>query len=153
MDNSPRRGINTTIQDISNIRMVNGLTLRGFLCEEAWKVNRLVKDNYLSFKQTWFTNKSEEKRAGKRKIKSEGDTTDGNSEPDDEQTEPVIERPKCCESPSSECLAGTLDSSSMMDDEIQVKDGSTGTTTFSSVASPSIETTSSPEGQALSDLA
>ena len=119
------------------------------LGEQAWKIDRLAKDNYSSFKQTWFTNKSEEKRAGKRKIKFEGDTTDGDSVPEREQTESVAKRAKHRESPSSECLAGMVDPSSM-DDGIQVEDSSTSITTFSSiietigtVTSPNVKTINS----------
>ncbi|KAI6021980.1 hypothetical protein EDC04DRAFT_2901085 [Pisolithus marmoratus] len=42
-------------------------------CEDSWKSNLLAKKHYSSFKQTWFTNKSDEKlnSATKRKAKSE----------------------------------------------------------------------------------
>ena len=43
------------------------------LGEGAWKIDRLAKDHYLSYKQTWFTNKSEEKLMLKRKVKLETD--------------------------------------------------------------------------------
>lgn len=43
------------------------------LCEDSWKSDLLAKKHYSSFKQTWFTNKSDEKlnSATKRKAKSE----------------------------------------------------------------------------------
>ncbi|KAI5991819.1 hypothetical protein EDD15DRAFT_2197275 [Pisolithus albus] len=43
------------------------------LCEDLWKSDFLAKKYYSSFKQTWFTNKSDEKlnSATKRKAKSE----------------------------------------------------------------------------------
>ncbi|KAN0097077.1 hypothetical protein V8E55_001523, partial [Tylopilus felleus] len=41
------------------------------LGKDGWKMDRLAKDHYPSFKQTWFMNKTEEKRVGKRKIKLE----------------------------------------------------------------------------------
>ncbi|KAI6000691.1 hypothetical protein EDD15DRAFT_2193240 [Pisolithus albus] len=43
------------------------------LCEDSWKSDFLAKKYYSSFKQTWFTNKSDEKlnSATKRKAKSE----------------------------------------------------------------------------------
>ncbi|KAG9309553.1 hypothetical protein JVU11DRAFT_10531 [Chiua virens] len=41
------------------------------LGEGAWKIDRLAKDHYSSYKQTWFTNKSKEKLALKRKVKLE----------------------------------------------------------------------------------
>ena len=63
------------------------------LGKDRWKIDRLAKDHYSSFKQTWFTNKSEEKWAEKRKMKSKGpgDSTDGSIiAPDSQATsEPV----------------------------------------------------------------
>lgn len=46
------------------------------LCEDMWKVDQLAKRHYASYKQTWFTNKSDEKStsAGKRKMKVESDS-------------------------------------------------------------------------------
>lgn len=44
------------------------------LGKNGWKIDKLAKDHYSSFKQTWFMNKTEERRAAKRKIKCEGDT-------------------------------------------------------------------------------
>ncbi|KAI5983611.1 hypothetical protein EDC04DRAFT_3008298 [Pisolithus marmoratus] len=42
-------------------------------CEDSWKSDLLAKKHYSSFKQTWFTNKSDEKlnSTTKRKAKSE----------------------------------------------------------------------------------
>ncbi|KAI6109374.1 hypothetical protein EDD16DRAFT_33497 [Pisolithus croceorrhizus] len=42
-------------------------------CEDSWKSNLLAKKHYSSFKQTWFTNRSDEKlnSTTKRKAKSE----------------------------------------------------------------------------------
>jgi len=50
------------------------------LGEGAWKIDRLAKDHYLSYKQTWFTNKSEEKLMLKQKVKLEADTDTSNGE-------------------------------------------------------------------------
>ena len=49
------------------------------LGEGAWKIDRLAKDHYSLYKQTWFTNKSEEKLMLKRKVKLEmdADTSSG----------------------------------------------------------------------------
>ncbi|KAF8141645.1 hypothetical protein EV363DRAFT_1443556 [Boletus edulis] len=46
------------------------------LCEDAWKVDKLAKRHYASYKQTWFTNKSDDKATSgsKRKMKAEPDT-------------------------------------------------------------------------------
>lgn len=45
------------------------------LCKDQWKSDMIGKKNYGSFKQTWFTNKSDEKgsRTSKCKVKKEGD--------------------------------------------------------------------------------
>ena len=47
------------------------------LGEDSWKIDKLAKDHYSSCKQTWFTNKSEERQPTERKLKSE-EGTNGN---------------------------------------------------------------------------
>ncbi|KAF8414547.1 hypothetical protein L210DRAFT_3658938 [Boletus edulis BED1] len=96
------------------------------LGEDEWKIDKLAKDHYPSFKQTWFTNKTEEKekRATKRKIKSEGDT-DVNSVSSRKLSEPVTKRPKQKSAssdthvvPAGEPIQDMIDYTSTMDAEI-----------------------------------
>ena len=105
------------------------------LGEDSWKIDKLAKDHYSSFKQTWFTNKSEERRPTKRKLKSEEGTNGNQGTADRGQSEPTAKRMRH-ESESSEHQA-----SSESSDDLLV----TSTTMPTGSSDKSAETTSSME--------
>lgn len=47
------------------------------LCADSWKSDMLAKKHYPSFKQTWFTNRSDERTANSTKRKMKTETTVG----------------------------------------------------------------------------
>ena len=101
--------------------------------EDSWKIDKLTKDHYSSFKQTWFTNKSEERWPLKRKLKSEEGTDSDSGTADQGQSEPTAKRTRL-ESVSSEHQA-----SSESSDDFSI------TTTMPTGSSDSAETTSTTE--------
>ncbi|KAI6041433.1 hypothetical protein EDC04DRAFT_2601761 [Pisolithus marmoratus] len=49
------------------------------LCADSWKSDMLAKKHYPSFKQTWFTNRSDERTANSTKCKMKTETTVGDT--------------------------------------------------------------------------
>jgi len=89
------------------------------LCEDTWKVDQLAKRHYASYKQTWFTNKSDEKptSGGKRKMKVESDTNDMIDSADIDMAERSAKRVKTRERTATlDCAGGDHSSPIMFSD-------------------------------------
>ena len=99
------------------------------LGKDGWKMDRLAKDHYPSFKQTWFTNKTEEKRVGKRKIKLEGngDSSVANQESSERNAKWVKHEPVLSGADSDAISGSSRESttpSSLNDDSAPTSGGS-----------------------------
>ncbi|KAG6371040.1 hypothetical protein JVT61DRAFT_10764 [Boletus reticuloceps] len=75
---------------LSTLRTGQVATLSNNLGEDEWKIDKLAKDHYPSFKQTWFTNKTEEKERELRNERfNQKEDTESSVSPVAELSEPV----------------------------------------------------------------